>query len=39
LITYFGGYGKAAVIVSMIYLVGIVAALFLPETRGKLLPD
>lgn len=39
LITYFGGYGKAAVILSMIYLLGIFAAPFLPETRGKILPD
>jgi MFS family permease len=39
LITYFGGYGKAAVILSMIYILGIVAAPFLPETRGKSLPD
>jgi MFS family permease len=39
LITYFGGYGRAAVILSMIYILGIVAALFLPETRGKSLPD
>jgi MFS family permease len=39
LITYFGGYGKAAVIVSMIYLVGICAAPFFPETHGKPLPE
>ena len=39
LITYFGGYGKAAVILSMIYILGIIAAPFLPETRGKSLPD
>ena len=39
LITYFGGYGKAAVIVSMIYLLGIFAAPFFPETRGKPLPE
>lgn len=39
LITYFGGYGKAAVILSMIYVLGIAAAPFLPETRGKSLPD
>ena len=39
LITYFGGYGKAAVILSLIYILGIVAAPFLPETRGKSLPD
>lgn len=39
LITYFGGYGKAAVILSLIYVLGIVAAPFLPETLGKSLPD
>ena len=39
LITYFGDYGKAAVIVSMIYVLGIVAAPFFPETRGKPLPQ
>src|SRR6266850_514194 len=39
LITYFGGYGRAAVIVSMIYVLGLVAAPFFPETRGKMLPD
>lgn len=39
LITYFGGYGKAAVILSMIYILGIAAAPFLPETLGKSLPD
>ena len=39
LITYFGSYGRAAVIVSMIYILGIVAAPFFPETRGKPLPE
>ncbi|MSO21303.1 MAG: MFS transporter [Acidobacteria bacterium] len=39
LITYFGSYGRAAVIVSMIYILGIVAAPFFPETRGKALPE
>lgn len=39
LITRFGGYGKAAVIVSTIYLLGICAAPFFPETKGKPLPD
>ncbi len=39
LITYFGGYGRAAVIVSMIYILGLAAAPFFPETRGKMLPD
>jgi hypothetical protein len=39
LITKFGGYGKAAVIVSMIYIVGFCAAPFFPETHGKPLPE
>lgn len=39
LITYFGDYGRAAVLVSLIYALGIVAALFFPETRGKPLPE
>ena len=38
-ITYFGGYGKAAVMVSMIYFLGLAAAPFFPETRGKALPE
>jgi MFS family permease len=39
LITYLGDYGRAAVIVSTIYLLGIVSAPFFPETRGKPLPQ
>jgi hypothetical protein len=39
LITAFGSYGRAAIIVSTIYLVGIVAAPFFPETRGRRLPE
>ena len=39
LITLFGDYGRAAVIVSTIHLVGILAAPFFPETRGKPLPE
>jgi MFS family permease len=39
LITYFGGYGKAAVIVSLMYIVGFCAAPFFPETKGKPLPE
>ena len=39
LITYFGGYGKAALILSTIYLVGICAVPFFPETLGKPLPE
>jgi MFS family permease len=39
LIVRFGGYGHAAVIVSTIYLLGLAAGPFLPETRGKPLPE
>lgn len=38
LIVQFGGFGTAAVIVSLIYLLGIAMAPLLPETRGKPLP-
>jgi MFS family permease len=38
LIARFGGYGHAAVTVGFIYLLGLVLAPFLPETRGKPLP-
>jgi MFS family permease len=39
LIFHFGGYGSAAVTVSLIYVVGIVLTPFLPETAGKPLPE
>lgn len=39
LIVSFGGYGNAAVLVATIYAVGLIAAPFLPETRGKPLPE
>ncbi|HZP32222.1 MAG TPA: MFS transporter [Candidatus Acidoferrales bacterium] len=39
LIAYFGGYGKAALIVSTMYAVGICALPFFPETIGKPLPE
>jgi len=39
LIAAFGDYGRAAVIVSLVYLLGIAAAPFFPETVGKPLPD
>jgi MFS family permease len=38
LIVYFGGFGYAATIVASIYVLGFVAAPFLPETKGKPLP-
>jgi MFS family permease len=39
LIARFGGYGHAAVTVGFIYLLGLVLVPFLPETRGKPLPE
>lgn len=39
LITYFGDYGRAAVLVSSIYILGIAAVPFFPETRGRPLPE
>jgi MFS family permease len=39
LIANFGGFSRAAVAIACIYVVGIIAALFLPETRGKPLPE
>jgi len=38
LIVFFGGYGEAATILSSVFTVGIVAVLFLPETKGQILP-
>ena len=38
LIVYFGGFGYAATIIAMIYIVGLAAVMFLPETRGRPLP-
>jgi len=39
LIANFGGVGNTAVSISLIYVVGFIAALFLPETRGRPLPE
>jgi MFS family permease len=39
MIVRFGGYGGAAMLLSSIYLLGLVAAPLLPETRGKPLPQ
>jgi MFS family permease len=38
MIVSFGGFGPAATIVALIYVVGLAAAPFLPETQGKPLP-
>ncbi|HXW30093.1 MAG TPA: MFS transporter [Xanthobacteraceae bacterium] len=39
LIVQFGGFGKAAMIFACIYFLGFAATPFLPETRGKPLPE
>ena len=39
LIADLGGFGWAATYISLIYIVGLLAAPFLPETRGKPLPE
>jgi MFS family permease len=39
LIGYFGGIGNAMLSISLIYVVGFLATLALPETRGKPLPE
>jgi len=38
MIVQFGGYGQAAMVLALIYVVGIAAAPFLQETVGKPLP-
>jgi MFS family permease len=38
MIVQFGGFGPAAMVLATIYIVGMVAVFFLPETRGKPLP-
>jgi len=39
LIVTLGGYGPAATIVGLFYILGLVVAPFLPETNGKPLPE
>ncbi|HXO90615.1 MAG TPA: MFS transporter [Stellaceae bacterium] len=39
LIVALGGYGPAATIVGLFFILGLVAAPFLPETNGKPLPE
>ena len=34
-----GGYSHAAMTMALIYVLGLLSAPFLPETRGKPLPD
>jgi hypothetical protein len=38
MIVQFGGFGHAAMVLALIYFVGIAAAPFLRETRGQSLP-
>src|SRR5262249_14968633 len=38
LIANFGGFSQAAVVIATVYILGLAAAPFLPETRGKPLP-
>jgi MFS family permease len=39
LIVGLGGYGKAATIIGSFYVLGLIAVPFLPETKGKPLPE
>jgi len=39
LIVSLGGYGKAATIIGMFYVLGLVTVPFLPETKGMPLPE
>jgi MFS family permease len=39
LIVQFGGFSRAAMIFSCIYFLGVAAAPFLPETKGRPLPE
>ena len=39
LIANFGGFSRAAVMIACIYILSLIAAPFLPETRGKPLPE
>jgi MFS family permease len=39
LIVGLGGYGRTATIISLFYIFGLIAAPFLPETRGRPLPE
>jgi hypothetical protein len=38
LIATFGGFSQAAMAIAAVYILGLVAALFRPETKGKPLP-
>ncbi len=39
IIATLGGYGTAATVVGLIYIVGMAVVPFCPETRGRALPE
>jgi MFS family permease len=39
LVVTLGGYGRAATLVGLFFALGLIVAPFLPETRGKQLPE
>ena len=39
MIAALGGFGKAAMTIASIYVLGFIVAIFVPETRGKSLPE
>jgi MFS family permease len=39
IIANLGGFGQAAVAIATVYIISLIAAPFLPETRGKPLPE
>jgi hypothetical protein len=39
LIATFGGFSQAAMAIGAVYILGLVAAVFLPETKGEPLPS
>ncbi|RYD71962.1 MAG: MFS transporter, partial [Verrucomicrobiaceae bacterium] len=39
LVQHYGGYAKMGAVITLIYLVGMVAIWFAPETKGKPLPE
>jgi MFS family permease len=39
LITFFKGYGVAATAFAVVYILGIIAVMMLPETKGRPLPE
>ena len=39
IVTSFGGVAKAALIMSSVYVIGLIVPWFVPETAGKPLPE